>query len=152
MHDDDEVLADGQVGRVPLLMRDADPLANFKFDRQPWQDRADEHFNRPVRITGADGDSASLHRPGFRLAHGRAADAARERVVQSYKLYDQEIQLAFRTPPHLIGDVDLQGRRAGGSMVATMVRDAKETHQQFMSRLHSALDYQLQNAWRGRPR
>lgn len=101
---EDDMLQDGQVGRLRMTMRDS----------ADWQDAAARFFDREVRVTDSNGDTIGLHQPGFRVFHQDAefADRARQAKATAYRDYDDSVTNAWRTPTGA-GSVDPRGQEVG---------------------------------------
>jgi hypothetical protein len=85
--DDDDIVRDGQVVRLPMTMMDGmDPI-------QKAVARAS------LRVTDGGGKGGlNLHRPGFRLSDARqTSDAA---IARAYELYDAELTSAWKGSRH----------------------------------------------------
>jgi hypothetical protein len=81
--DEDGLLKDGHVGRVPLMMKDS------------WQRDMNEDFrskNHP-HVTDASGGTTGLHRPGYRVANTITRDQSH------YDDYDAELEGAWKNIP-----------------------------------------------------
>jgi|SRR6516225_7529600 hypothetical protein len=89
---DDDVIADGGVVRVPLMLRDGSTV-----DLEPWQ--------RDVILGARLGleDGESLHRPGARFCTDAAANEA---VAKAYLQSVRELQDAWRHPTRDAGRDD----------------------------------------------
>jgi hypothetical protein len=109
-------LRDGQVGRLPMMMRDSsdtwrqDMHDNFEREpaarRQRWMDTAEKFFDRGVRVTDSGGDTVGLHRPGYRI-NPVTADSARRQLL--YDQYDREISAAHKNPSTGSGERSFRG-------------------------------------------
>jgi hypothetical protein len=82
-HDDDNMLRDGDVGRVPLMLRDA---------MTPLQRSVAEHAARS-RVTDADGGLTGLHRPGYRVTSDAEMRDVKQRARDEY---EHELHNAWR--------------------------------------------------------
>ena len=85
--DDDRILKDGQVLRVPMFMMDGMDAVQKAVARSS------------ARVTDGSGKGGlNLHRPGFRLSDARqTSDAA---IARAYELYDAELTSAWKGKRH----------------------------------------------------
>jgi len=74
--DADGVLRDGFSVTVPMTMRD---------DLTPLQRSVALNGLHDARVTDADGTTAGLHRPGYRIVDAKDARAAVERAYDEYR-------------------------------------------------------------------
>lgn len=145
---DDDFLHDKHHGRVPLMLRDAQPR---------WVADADRYFGERAansRVIGIDGMPESLHQPGYRFGdanHNKAAlDAA-------YRAEDDYLQNAWK-------GANREGHAAGSDGTVCTVSDEhfarrRETdhrtvdqmirdHQSTMAATYAAYESELSETWR----
>jgi hypothetical protein len=104
-HEDDEafdergILRDGYSVRSPMMMRDAETLTDVQRSiagdrtvRRHWEDSADQHFGRTVKVTDAAGGTRGLHRAGARVD----ATVSFDERQRAYEIYDQELADAHK--------------------------------------------------------
>jgi hypothetical protein len=109
---DDRPLADGEIGRCKMMMRDSmtpAQRAGAEGSRSSWQDTADRYFSRRVEVTDASGNTLGLNRPGFRVAardqregpdaryDGRADSNILDARTAAYLDYERDLQNAWKT-------------------------------------------------------
>jgi len=132
--DDDDILQDGEVLRVPLYLMDGQPNP----DLSPLQRDVGEHAVRDAarraRVTdGAGNTGLALRRPGYRIADGIQRD------MSVYAAYDAEAEAAYK-------NVGAGKREALGQCVdrqedATSVTDDR-------SAAYREYENRMRNAWR----
>jgi len=121
---DDDMLKDGQTGRVPLMLRDAmTPLQRAVAQRSLATQLHDGHG-------GAVG-----HKPSFVYSTDASLNGAKE---QAYRLYDEEVAAAYKHPKGWRGDLDASDEARD----ALAVMDERE-------RAYRERDEADANAWRG---
>ena len=142
--DDDDILQDGEVLRVPLYLMDGQPNP----DLSPLQRDVGRRY-ASARITDGAGDSGlALHRPGYRVADGVPRDHSH------YAVYDEEMGRAYLN----VGarETEVRGQREGDSCTVKSDRgrdgstDGKLSDAMRDEREAAYQEYQdrMQNAWK----
>jgi hypothetical protein len=123
-HDDDDMLRDGDIGRVPLMLRDT---------MTPLQ-RAVAQRSLATQLHDGNGGAVG-HKPSFVYSTDASLNNAKE---QAYRLYDEEVAAAYKHPKGWRGDLDASDEARD----ALAVMDERE-------RAYRERDEADANAWRG---
>jgi hypothetical protein len=123
-HDDDDMLRDGDIGRVPLMLRDT---------MTPLQ-RAVAQRSLATQLHDGNGGAVG-HKPSFVYSTDASLNNAKE---QAYRLYDEEVAAAYKHPKGWRGDLDANDEARD----ALAVMDERE-------RAYRERDEADANAWRG---
>jgi hypothetical protein len=148
--EDPGILEDGETLRVPLMLRDAAPSDLQIAVRDGVTQRYWEHGDTPL-VTDAVGDTAGLHRPGYRLVADSAARArACETLARAYADAEGADANAWRgsgrmaaaniRPTHNRGGCGAPGHELTQDELATL-RDERE-------RAYREVALADENAWR----
>lgn len=153
----DNMLQDGQVGRVRMTMRDA----------AAWRDPAG-----PLHVFAGDGRETGMRRQGFRTLHPASPVAieANQARNAAYRWYDEQVTSAYKNkPPTGVGEHGSRDQQEGdlctingapghlrnlnGELTCVADPDAATSdgmdHQTRMSKIYDAYDHNLQARWRG---
>ena len=132
--DDDDILQDGEVLRVPLYLMDGQPNPDLSPLQRDVGEHAVRNAARRARVTdGAGNAGLALHRPGYRIVDGIQRD------MSVYAAYDAEAEAAYKNVgagkrEALDQCVDRQGD------AASVTDDRSAAYQEYEDR--------IQNAWR----
>ena len=145
-YDRSGVLKDGCRMSVPMWLADA-ARSEHDTERRPA---------KPVITEGTTDDPLILNRPGWRIPTVQD----RRSVVDAYEKYQDDLCTAYLNgnkrgdeDDDEDDDRDTRGSRkifgpGNHGTASRTVTDMTRDHQQNMSKLYSALDAELQNAWR----
>jgi hypothetical protein len=133
--DDSNILQDGEILRVPMILMDA---AASPPRRSP---------TNPTQVTDGTGDPLGLHRPGPRIVDGgneatqMMRDANRDWRDAAYATYEAELTAAWKTPSRI-------GEGSNGFGIEASEEYAPHRRAKRMDELYQERDHELRNEWR----